>query len=243
MVIEAEHLDSGEVKALKIAHKRFAGHFQSCANEITILQRMPGHPAIMPIISYHATPTSLVSVTDVYAGGTLLDIICDEGCPSIDRAKHYFRQLVEALEHCHRHEVVHRDLKLEHLALSCDREKLVLLDFGVSIQCKAGSKISEHVGSAEYVAPEVLKGLYQSPADMWSAGVVLYALLSGLLPFQRATHEATLDAVRSGFVPMPPQVFDTVEPVAKDLLHKLLNPDPDSRYTAQAALSHEWLQS
>merc|ERR1712086_282171 len=100
------------------------------------------------------------------------------------------RQLLEAVAHCHDGSVVHRDIKLEHLMLHrcnlSNEVNAVLVDLGIGTIVKADG-LQERYGSPEYMAPEVILGNYGTKADVWSSGVVLYAMLSGYLPYQAET--------------------------------------------------------
>ena len=119
------------------------------------------------------------------AGGDMYDLIKDGGALSEADARFYFRQLVSALEYCHSHFVVHRDLKLENLLLSESKERVMLADFGLSNRLVPGRPLETLCGSSQYAAPEVLCGdsYLGLASDVWSLGVVLYTFLMGALPF------------------------------------------------------------
>ena len=130
------------------------------------------------------TPTDIYMVMEFVPGGELFDFIVSNGRLSEPRARVMFQQLVSGVEYCHQHMVVHRDLKPENLLLDADQQ-LRIADFGLSNVMKDGDFFKTSCGSPNYAAPEVISGkLYAGPeVDVWSCGVILYALLCGSLPF------------------------------------------------------------
>lgn len=132
-------------------------------------------------------------VMDLCAGGELFDSIVEAGNFSEKKAAQVFRKMVEVVHHCHELGVMHRDLKPENFLLTskgADAE-LKLTDFGLGVFFKPGERFRDLVGSPYYVAPEVLRKNYSHEADMWSLGVILYILLSGLPPFWGDTEVST----------------------------------------------------
>ena len=119
-------------------------------------------------------------------------------------ARKKFWQIVEAIDYCHNHNVVHRDLKVENLLLDANMN-IKIADFGLSNYYKANGHLTSWCGSPEYAAPEVLEGKkYCGPEiDVWSLGVVLYVLVCGALPFDAATLPALRDRVLSGRFRIP----------------------------------------
>ena len=101
-----------------------------------------------------------------------------------DKARRFFQQIMSGVEYCHRHNVVHRDLKPENLLLD-QNLNVKIADFGLSNMMTDGEFLRTSCGSPNYAAPEVISGkLYAGPeVDIWSCGVILYALLCGTLPF------------------------------------------------------------
>ncbi|XP_040998900.1 calcium-dependent protein kinase 32-like [Juglans microcarpa x Juglans regia] len=149
------------------------------------------------------------------------------------------------LQMCHKHGVMHRDLKPENFLFANMKETTPLkaIDFGLLVFFKPGERFTEIVGSPYYMAPEVLKWNYGPEVDVWSAGVILYILLSGFPPFWAETEQGVAQAIIRSVVDFRRDPWPIVFDNAKDLVKKMLNPDPQRRLTAQAVLDHPWLQN
>ncbi|WZY85494.1 hypothetical protein YC2023_031878 [Brassica napus] len=154
------------------------------------------------------------------------------------------RQMVMVVHSCHSMGVMHRDLKPENfLFLSKDENSpLKATDFGLSVFFKPGDKFKDLVGSAYYVAPEVLKRNYGPEADIWSAGVILFILISGVPPFWGENETGIFDAILKGELDFSADPWPTVSAGAKDLVKKMLKYDPKDRLTASEVLNHPWIK-
>ncbi|GFY93655.1 calmodulin-domain protein kinase 7 [Actinidia rufa] len=146
---------------------------------------------------------------------------------------------------CHKHGVMHRDLKPENFLFANKKETAALkaIDFGLSVFFKPGEQFNEIVGSPYYMAPEVLKRNYGPEIDVWSAGVILYILLCGVPPFWAETEQGVAQAIINSVVDFKRDPWPKVSDNAKDLVKKMLDPDPKRRLTAQQVLDHPWLQN
>ena len=140
---------------------------------------------------------------------------------------------------------MHRDLKPENFLFANKKETAALkaIDFGLSVFFKPGEKFNEIVGSPYYMAPEVLKRNYGPEVDIWSAGVILYILLCGVPPFWAETEQGVAQAIIRSVVDFKRDPWPKVSDNAKDLVKKMLDPDPRRRLTAQEVLDHPWLQN
>lgn len=132
--------------------------------------------------------TMIYLVTEYASNGEIFDHLVENGRMKEPEAARVFTQLVSAVDYCHLKGVVHRDLKAENVLLDKDMN-IKLADFGFSNRYKEGNFLTTWCGSPPYAAPEVFQGLeYDGPkADIWSLGVVLYALVCGALPFDGKT--------------------------------------------------------
>ncbi|XP_077210312.1 calcium-dependent protein kinase 20-like isoform X2 [Tasmannia lanceolata] len=144
---------------------------------------------------------------------------------------------------CHKHGVMHRDLKPENFLYANKKETspLKAIDFGLSVFFKPGERFNEIVGSPYYMAPEVLKRNYGPEVDVWSAGVILYILLCGVPPFWAETEQGVAQAIIRSVIDFKRDPWPKISDNAKDLVKRMLDPDPKRRLTAQEVLDHPWL--
>lgn len=153
--------------------------------------------------------------------------------------KKIFRQLVDAIGYCHSKNFVHRDLKLENILLT-DEGDVKVIDFGFTREYSKNSLLSTYCGSVAYAAPEMIAGTkYSGPAvDIWSLGVILFTLVCGYLPFDDDNETVIQKKITSLEYVIP----DSVDPVCRDLITKILQLDGSKRLSIQNILNHPWLQ-
>lgn len=142
------------------------------------------HPHIIKLYQVISTPTDIFMIMEYVSGGELFDYIVKHGKLQEHEARRFFQQIISGVDYCHRHMIVHRDLKPENLLLDHNMH-VKIADFGLSNMMLDGEFLRTSCGSPNYAAPEVISGkLYAGPeVDIWSCGVILYALLCGTLPF------------------------------------------------------------
>jgi calcium-dependent protein kinase len=140
--------------------------------------------------------------------------------------------------------LVHRDLKPENIILEGNSlDNIKLIDFGTANIISPNQKFKERLGTAYYIAPEVLKKNYDEKCDLWSIGVIMYILLTGEPPFNGENDEEILRNVKTGIVNFSSPIFEEVTKDAKDLLKKLLHITPSKRISAVCALEHPWIKN
>nr|AAD17800.1 Ca2+-dependent protein kinase [Mesembryanthemum crystallinum] len=212
--------------------------------EIQIMQHMSGQPNIVEFKGAYEDKTSVNLVMELCAGGELFDRIIAKGHYSEKAAATMLRQIVNVVHVCHFMGVMHRDLKPENFLLSSKDENSLLkaTDFGLSVFIEEGKVYRDIVGSAYYVAPEVLRRRYGKEIDVWSAGVMLYILLSGVPPFWAETEKGIFDAILQGHIDFESKPWPSISNGAKDLVRKMLTQDPKKRITAAQVLEHPWLR-
>eukprot|EP00347_Sterkiella_histriomuscorum_P009461 403341129 len=181
-------------------------------------------------------------------GGELFDQITQCGNFSENMAADIIRQVLSAVVYCHQHNIVHRDLKPENLLLEFKRtpeegNNVKVIDFGTSIEYSPEQKLRARLGTAYYIAPEVLRGEYDEKCDVWSCGVILYILLCGYPPFNGDTDSQIFDRIKSGKFIFPSPEWDCVSQEAKKLIKHMLEFDPKKRISAQVAIQDDWLQN
>ncbi|VFQ81259.1 unnamed protein product [Cuscuta campestris] len=212
--------------------------------EIQIMHHLPGHPNVISIKGAYEDAVAVHVVMEYCAGGELFDRITQRGHYTEQQAAELTRTIVGVVEACHSLGVMHRDLKPENFLFLDKKEDSVLktIDFGLSIFFKPGEKVRDVVGSPYYVAPEVLRKRYGPEADVWSAGVIVYILLSGVPPFWAETEKAIFEEVLHGELDFTSDPWPSISDGAKDLVRRMLERDPRKRLTAHEVLCHPWVQ-
>ncbi|KAG5408368.1 hypothetical protein IGI04_004687 [Brassica rapa subsp. trilocularis] len=212
--------------------------------EVQIMHHMTGQPNIVELKGAYEDKHSVHLVMELCAGGELFDRIIAKGHYSERAAASLLRTIVQIIHTCHSMGVIHRDLKPENFLLLSKDENAPLkaTDFGLSVFYKPGDVFKDIVGSAYYIAPEVLKRKYGPEADIWSIGVMLYILLCGVPPFWAESENGIFNAILKGHVDFSSDPWPSLSPQAKDLVKKMLNSDPKQRLTAAQVLNHPWIK-
>uniref|UniRef100_A0A4W5MNP5 Acetyl-CoA carboxylase kinase n=1 Tax=Hucho hucho TaxID=62062 RepID=A0A4W5MNP5_9TELE len=197
------------------------------------------HPHIIKLYQVISTPTDFFMMMEYVSGGELFDYICKHGRAEDKEARRLFQQIISGVDYCHRHMVVHRDLKPENVLLDHSKNAKIA-DFGLSNMMSDGEFLRTSCGSPNYAAPEVISGrLYAGPeVDIWSCGVILYALLCGTLPFDDEHVPTLFKKIRGGVFYMPEYL---TRPVAS-LLLLMLQVDPLKRASIKDIREHEWFK-
>ncbi|PPD78165.1 hypothetical protein GOBAR_DD24920 [Gossypium barbadense] len=239
---------TGEVLACKsIAKDRLVtlDDFCSIKLEIEIMTKLSGHPNVVDLKAVYEDEDFVHLVMELCAGGELFHRLEKYGRFSESEARVLFKHLMQVVKYCHNNGIVHRDLKPENilLATKSSSSPIKLADFGLATYIKQGENLHGTVGSPFYIAPEVLTGGYDEAADVWSAGVILYILLSGMPPFGGKTKSKIFDAVRAAELRFPIDPWDHISLSARDLVTGMLCVDPSKRLTsAQVLAEHPWVE-
>lgn len=172
-------------------------------------------------------------------GGDLLSFVRKRTKLNEATAKFIFRQIIEGLEYLHTQNIVHRDIKLDNILIDLTNT-VKICDFGVSRQVKKGEIMHDQCGTPAYIAPEILlnKGYEGFAVDIWSAGVVLYTMLAGVVPFKHKYLNELHYSIIQG-------KYDDIENISSegmDLIKGILQTDPHKRLTIDGILNHEWLR-
>jgi 5'-AMP-activated protein kinase catalytic alpha subunit len=207
--------------------------------EMRVMRQLGGHIGIAQLLECAETPQFLYIIMEHCAGGSLLDYVRDKRRISENEACLLFQQILAALQHCHSRGIVHRDIKLENILLDASHSGVKLIDFGLCGYYVHDKPLRCHCGSPSYAAPEIVarKDYMAGPVDVWSAGVVLFAMLAGYLPFQ-AKDKKSLSSKIIKATWTPPA---TASPAAVDLLEKMLTLDPEARICLSKIWEHPWV--
>ncbi|KAG2698585.1 hypothetical protein I3760_07G157800 [Carya illinoinensis] len=211
--------------------------------EIQIMHHLSEHPHVVRIEGTYEDLVFVHLVMELCAGGELFDRIVQKGHYSEREAVKLIKTIVGVVEACHSLGVMHRDLKPENFLFEspADDAKLKATDFGLSVFYKPGEAFHDVVGSPYYVAPEVLKKHYGPEVDVWSAGVILYILLSGVPPFWAETETGIFRQILKGKLDFESAPWPSISESAKDLIRKMLERDPTKRISAHEVLCHPWI--
>ncbi|GKV22469.1 hypothetical protein SLEP1_g32338 [Rubroshorea leprosula] len=214
--------------------------------EVKILRALTGHNNLVKFYDAFEDHDNVYIVMELCEGGELLDRILSRGGKySEDDAKAVVVQILSVVGFCHLQGVVHRDLKPENFLYTSKEEnsQLKAIDFGLSDFVRPDERLNDIVGSAYYVAPEVLHRSYSTEADVWSIGVIAYILLCGSRPFWARTESGIFRAVLKADPNFEEMPWPSLSLEAKDFVKGLLNKDPRKRMTAAQALSHPWIRN
>ncbi|KAJ3682171.1 hypothetical protein LUZ60_014744 [Juncus effusus] len=239
----------GQLVAVKIIAKAKMTtpiSIEDVRREVKILKSLSGHNRNM-VNFYDACEDTqnVYIIMELCEGGELLDRILSRGGRYTEEdAKAIVVQILNVVSFCHLQGVVHRDLKPENFLFSTREENsaMKIIDFGLSDFIRPDERLNDIVGSAYYVAPEVLHRSYSTEADMWSVGVISYILLCGSRPFWARTESGIFRSVLRADPNYDDSPWPSISPQAKDFVRRLLNKDYRKRMTAAQALTHPWLR-
>ncbi|KAG7508883.1 hormonally up-regulated neu tumor-associated kinase-like [Solea senegalensis] len=246
-VMEGLHIGTGEKVAIKVIDKKKARQdsyvLKNMKREPRIHQ-MVRHPHIVVLFETLETENSYYMAMELCAGGDLMDRICERRRLEEREVRRYTRQILSAVEHLHKHGIVHRDLKIENFLLD-EHNNIKIVDFGLSNTLKAESLsldlLSTQCGSPAYAAPELLAHRKYGPkVDVWSIGVSMFAMLTGTLPFTvepfniKQLHQKMVNG-EIGSIP------SDISKGAVAFVLSLLEPDPAKRPSVRAAMEERWI--
>jgi PAS domain S-box-containing protein len=233
-VKKAHRIDTGEEVAVKIINKKLMNEEEGgrALREIDILRRLD-HPNIIRFHEMVDTCDRLYLFMEYMEGGHTLKKYIEKGL-SEQESKELFRQIATAILYCHTMQVVHRDIKPTNILIdSTGRAKMI--DFGLSAISEAGKLQGTFCGSPAYAPPEIILGTkYMGPAaDVWSLGVLLYAMVANKLPFDCLGKILACNWTRP----------ESVSEECRDLLNKMIVYDPSKRISMSDIMLHPWMNS
>nr|XP_061805091.1 serine/threonine-protein kinase BRSK2-like [Nerophis lumbriciformis] len=235
------HCITGQKVAIKIVNREKLSEsvLMKVEREIAILKLIE-HPHVLKLHDVYENNKYLYLVLEHVSGGELFDYLVKKGRLTPKEARKFFRQIISALDFCHSYSICHRDLKPENLLLD-EKNNIRIADFGMASLQVGDSLLETSCGSPHYACPEVIRGeKYDGRrADVWSCGVILFALLVGALPFDHDNLRQLLEKVKSGVFHMP----HFIPPDCQALLKGMIEVNPDKRLTLEAIQTHAWYQS
>ncbi|KAF8576382.1 Pkinase-domain-containing protein [Ramaria rubella] len=213
-------------------------HRMGIEREIVMMKLME-HPNIMRLYDVWEGDRELFLILEWIEGGELFDLIVNRGRLPPLEALAYFKQIIHGLSYCHAFSIAHRDLKPENILIHGSKNELVkIADWGMAAFQSPHAQLETSCGSPHYASPEIIRGeRYEgAKADIWSVGVVLFALMAGKLPFDDKHVPHLLSKVKSGKFEMPAYVY----PEAADLIQRMLVVDVQKRISMSEILSHSF---
>ncbi|CAJ1811004.1 unnamed protein product [Sphenostylis stenocarpa] len=244
-VYHATSLDTSQSVAVKAVSKSKVlngGFTANVEREISIMRRLR-HSNIVDLFEVLATKTKIYFVMEFAGGGELFHEVARKGRLAENAARFYFRQLISAVKHCHSRGVFHRDLKLDNLLLD-ENGSLKVSDFGLSAvtgQIRPDGLLHTVCGTPTYVAPEILvkRGYDGAKVDLWSCGVVLFALTAGYLPFNDYNITVLYRKIYRGQFRFPRWMSTDL----RFLLSRLLDTNPETRITVDDIYQDTWFNA
>ncbi len=203
------------------------------------------HPNIMKIYEYYMSKHHLFIVSEYLSGGELFDRIIEATTFTEAKAAQYMLQILSAVSYLHKHKVTHRDLKPENIVFeNKDGNSLLkIIDFGTCVKFMKSQKLKARMGTAYYIAPEVLNGKYDEKCDIWSCGVIMYIFLFGAPPFNGKTDEQIFSKIQKGLFIFPEKESLKVSSASKNLITRMLSFQSSKRPTADEILKDPWFNS
>jgi calcium-dependent protein kinase len=250
-VVSVQNKSSGQRLAMKILDKAESYNKILFENETFILKTLK-HENVLEFVESYEDKKTYHLLTVLCQGGELFDRV-KNGSFSEKVASRLAREMLQALEYCHRHSIVHRDLKPENFVFETSREdsNMKLIDFGCAKLALDDEVVSDVAGSPYYCAPEVLSdntvrtGAVWKAADMWSVGVIIFLLVCGYPPFNGESQERIFKKIKKGKYRFP-QASELggvdLSPSVKLLITGLLQMKPSDRLTAAQALNDPWVR-
>ena len=235
----ALHVLSGHIVAIKSFNKiKKTFPMNKILYEIKLLKKLRTHKNIIKYFEHFENEKHFFIVMENICGGNLLNAINKMSKFSEAIAKNIFKQLIETIKYLHSIGIVHRDVKPDNILLELDNT-IKLCDFGVSKEVKEGQLLTDSCGTPAFVAPEILKDSPYNPymTDIWSSGVVLYAMITGFFPFRGVNETELHRNILSGVFPKLKDVSNEL----KDLLSKILEVNPNKRISVDGILNHPWM--
>ena len=210
--------------------------------EIRVLKRLT-HPNVVRLFDVVETASRIFCVMEFADGGSVLDHVRARRHLDENTAASFTAQIADALDYCHRNWIAHRDVKLENLLLDKNKRRVMLVDFGLSAVFQPGKKLTVHCGSPSYAAPEIVsrKPYDGPPVDVWSMGVVAFAMVAGYLPFHAKNsdkRELCRKIVRGTYT-APESASDDF----KEFAGIVLRVDPERRATLARCRDARWIRN
>ena len=253
-VYKVKHKITGEIRAMKIIKNTSISDNDGMVNkkflkEIQVLRDLE-HPNIIKIFEYYIDNKYHYIISELLTGGELYEAILKFQKFNEKKAAYIMKQILSALNYLHSKGIVHRDIKPENILVQKTNKKnkndmdeinIKLIDFGASNFFKENEILTLKVGSPYYIAPEVLNKCYNEKCDIWSAGVVLYVMLTGNFPFIGKTSQKLFENIKTGKYKQTGKEWEAISKEAKELIGQMLELNTNKRISASECLKSPFL--
>lgn len=235
-------------RAVKIIRKD--SHSQENIDKAWILREVEifktlDHPGVLRLYEFFESFDKYYLVMEYFDGGDLYSKLTDLHKLEEKQVSFIMKQIFSAVQYLHSKGIIHRDLKPENILLQNKEDEdwsLKVIDFDTAVFCSVDSQIKGMMGSIYYIAPEVFDGFYNEKCDLWSCGVIMYVLLSGIPPFSGLSSYQIASRIRKGKYSLEGEIWSLISQPAKDLLKQLLEKDPKKRISAANAYKNSWIK-
>ncbi|KAH9599396.1 Protein kinase domain [Trypanosoma melophagium] len=202
------------------------------------------HPNIVRLEETFQDDEHLWIVMEYMPGGELQRALRRDGYFSESQARRITTQLLLALEFIHQKGIVHRDLKPENCLLSEGDLVCKISDFGFAVLVGSDQCLMSFCGTTVFMAPEIFSDTsYGKPVDMWALGVIVYLMITGEYPFTGRTSKEVTEAICEARYDLRTEKLSEASSALRDFIPKLLEIDPNRRYSAREALKHPWIKA
>ena len=248
-VYEAKNLVFNNTVAMKVIAKHEGMDNLSINNEIDILKKL-SHPNIVRIYEFYESENYFYLINELCNGGELFNFI-NKSTLNEQQLSVLFYQVFSGLCYLHENNILHRDIKPENILISSKEKDLLtdeeylwiqIIDFGTAKIFEDNKNLKRIVGSAYYIAPEVLKHDYNEKCDTWSVGIILYMFLAGKAPFDGRSNEEIINSIKTKTLDLNNENLLQRSDEARDLVKGLLNKNIEERLSAKQALNHKWFK-
>ncbi|CAG9317507.1 unnamed protein product [Blepharisma stoltei] len=247
VVREAYPIGSNSKVAIKIIQKSSnlsKDRLKKLNREVEIL-KIVSHPNIIRFYDAYEDTNIISIVTEYCSGGELGQKIIKIGHFTESQSRPLVHQILMAINYLHNNRIVHRDIKPENFLLESQKGdfEIKLIDFGFAKKFRNLKHLHSVSGTSYYIAPEVLRGSYNYKCDLWSAGIIMYQILCGQLPFYSRRLSEAFKKIKIGRFDKECDSWKAISHAGRDLIKKLICMNPSSRLSAKEALDHDWLST
>ena len=243
---QVKNKNTGLLFACKELPKKNLSDYEGLMREVNLMIKLD-HPNIIKLYEVYENEKNIYLIMELCTGGELFDRIVentDNGIQFTEKqAADLFKQMMSAINYCHKNGIVHRDLKPENLLYlnKSENSPIKVIDFGMSKRFDSKHFMSEKVGTAYYISPEVLDGKYDEKCDIWSAGVILYIIICGYPCFNGDDDDEIFAAIKRGKIGFPSPEWDDISEDVKELIKKMCC-SPSKRLNAEQVLNETWVK-